>query len=292
MSSCATQPTCTRVDLHVHTTASDGQLSPTELVHKALTIGLKTVAITDHDTTDGIAEALEAAEGTGLCVIPGVEISADIARSEVHILGYYVAREDPVLCGKLALLRAARLDRARKIVSKLTRMGMPVKWDRVRHAGRADGASVGRPHIAQAMLETGHVYSVEEAFRRYIGRNGPAFVDRYKLSPAEGVQSILAAGGLPVLAHPLQGSHLLPELVRNGLVGLEAYYTGYTQEDTEFLLRLASKYGLIVTGGSDFHGETVQPGHGLGAVSVPEEAVAQLHASHERLLSSLSRAGH
>jgi predicted metal-dependent phosphoesterase TrpH len=166
-------------------------------------------------------------------------------------------------------------------------MGVPVKWDRVRQY--ANGSSIGRPHIAQAMLETGHVSSVEEAFRRYIGRHGPAFVDRYKLPPAEAIQSILAAGGLPVLAHPLQSSHLLPELVHHGLVGLEVYYTGYTQEDSALLLQLASRYGLIVTGGSDFHGDTVQPGHGLGTVAVPAEVVAQLRACHERRLSSLLR---
>jgi predicted metal-dependent phosphoesterase TrpH len=287
MSSWASQPACTTVDLHVHTTASDGQLSPAELVHRAIGLGLKTIAITDHDTTDGIAQALEVATGTGLSVIPGVEISADMAHSEIHILGYYVAHQDPVLCDTLALLRAARLDRACKIVNKLTRMGMPVKWERVRQY--ADGSSIGRPHIAQAMLETGHVSSVDEAFRRYLGRNGPAYVDRYKLAPAEAVQTILAASGLPVLAHPLRDTHLLPELIHAGLVGLEAYYTNYAQEDTAFLLQLASKYGLLVTGGSDFHGEAVQRRHELGAVAVPEAVVAQLRACYERRLSFACR---
>jgi len=269
-----------RIDLHVHTTASDGQFSPTEVVHKALEIGLIAIAVTDHDTIAGVAEALEAAGGTGLDVIPGVEISTDIPRSEVHILGYYIAHADLYLRSRLSLFRDSRLDRARRMVAKLNRMGLPLDWERVQQI--AGEAAVGRPHLARALLEKGYISSVDEAFHLYIGRNGPAYVERFKISPAEAVQTILAANGLPVLAHPLQVSHLVPELTKHGLVGLEAYYPGYTPDETGFLLDLAAKYDLLVTGGTDFHGEDVLPGSQLGGVIVPQGVVENLHTRHKQ----------
>ena len=151
------------VDLHVHTTASDGQLSPADVVQKALEIGLAAVAITDHDTTEGVTEALEAARGTGLDVVPGVEISTDISRSEAHILGYFVAHRDRELCDQLAQFRTLRLERAQKMLAKLNRMGLPLQWESVRQI--ASGESIGRPHVAQAMLQKGYVSSIDEAFR-------------------------------------------------------------------------------------------------------------------------------
>jgi hypothetical protein len=269
-----------RVDLHLHTTASDGQLSPAEVVHKALALGLSVIAITDHDTTDGIEEALEAAKGTGLEVIPGVEISTDVPQTEVHILGYYVAYKEQALREKLTLFRKSRLGRAQKMVAQLARMGLPLEWERVQQI--AAGAAVGRPHIARAMLEKGYVSSLSEAFGLYIGRNGPAYVERHKLSPVEAVQIVLAADGIPVLAHPLHVNHLVPELVEHGLAGLEAYYTGYTPEETDFLLDLATKYGLLVTGGSDFHGDDGWPENKLGGVMTPWAVVESLRARHAR----------
>ena len=265
-----------RVDLHVHTTASDGQYSPAQVVQKALDIGLGAISITDHDTTAGVAEALEAAQGTALQVIPGVEISTDLRGSE----GYFVSYADGGLSRKLARLRAARLGRARRIISKLSQMGLPLAWEQVRHL--ATGESVGRPHIAQALLQNGYVSSIDDAFRRYIGRHAPAYVDRFKLSPAEAVQTLLAAEGLPVLAHPRYATHLVPGLVRVGLVGLEAYYTGYTADVTGKLLGLAARHGLLATGGSDFHGERVQSGHDLGKVPVPGTVVQGLCAYRDR----------
>jgi len=269
----------------VHTTASDGQFSPADVVCKALEIGLAVLAITDHDTTDGIAEALQAARGTGLEVIPGVEISTDIPGSEVHVLGYYIAYEDPGLISQLALFRDSRLRRAQEMVGKLHAMGLTLDWERVQQI--AGGAIIGRPHVAQAMLEMGYVSCVNEAFDLYIGRNGPAYVERYKMLPGEAVQIILAANGLPVLAHPLSVSHVVPGLVERGLVGLEAYYTGYTPDETRFLLNLAAKYDLLVTGGSDFHGEIVQPASKLGGVMVPPEVATRLRARHLDLQASV-----
>jgi predicted metal-dependent phosphoesterase TrpH len=281
--------THSKVDLHVHTTASDGELSPAELVQKALEIGLAAVAITDHDTTEGVTEALEAARGTRLDVVAGVEISTDISRSEAHILGYFIAHRDRELCDKLSQFRTSRLERARRMIAKLTRMGLPLEWELVRQI--ACGESIGRPHIAQALLQKGYVSSIDEAFRLYIGRRGLAYVERHKLSPGEAVQVILAAGGLPVLAHPLYVSYLVPDLASKGLVGLEAYYTGYTADETASLLDLAARYGLMVTGGSDFHGDTVQPGHQLGGVSVPYAVMQKLSAYRDRRLRRLGGEG-
>jgi predicted metal-dependent phosphoesterase TrpH len=252
------------------------------VVQKALEIGLAAIAITDHDTTSGVSEALQAARGTGLDVVPGVEISTDISRSEAHILGYFVAHRDRELCDKLAQFRTLRLERAQKMLAMLRRMGLPLEWEFVRQI--ASGESVGRPHIAQAMLQKGYVSSIDEAFRRYIGRRGPAYVDRHKLSPVEAVQLILAADGLPVLAHPLYVSYQVPELASKGLVGLEAYYTGYTADDTAFLRDLAAQHGLIVTGGSDFHGDGVLPGHDLGGVPVSYPVLGDLRAYRDRRL--------
>jgi len=268
------------VDLHVHTTASDGQLSPTSVIRKAQALGLATIAITDHDTTEGIEEALAAARGSGLQVIPGVEISTDIPGAEVHILGYYVAYGDPFLREKLSLFRDSRLGRAQRMVAKLARLGVSLEWKRVQEI--ANGAAVGRPHVARAMLEKGYVSSIHEAFDLYIGRNGPAYEDRFKLSPAEAVRMILMANGLPVLAHPLQVHHSVPELCAAGLVGLEAYYTGYAPDETDFLLSLAARHGLLATGGSDFHGEDGWPENKLGALAIPPHVVDSLRARHER----------
>lgn len=279
MSSASPGSAQSTVDLHIHTAASDGQYAPAEVVRLAHGLGLTTIAVTDHDTTDGIEKALTAARGIPLQVIPGIEISADIPRSEVHILGYYVAYGEPAFQDKLALFRDSRLNRAQRMVEKLARMGLTLDWRRVRQI--AGAGTVGRPHVARAMLEKGYVSSIDEAFDRYINRNGPAYVERMKVSPAEAVQLILDAGGIPVLAHPLYESHLVPELARHGLVGLEAYYSGYSPDEIRFLVDLATRHGLLVTGGSDFHGEEVQPDHPLGGVMVPPTAVSGLDAYHQ-----------
>jgi predicted metal-dependent phosphoesterase TrpH len=269
-----------RVDLHVHTTASDGQFSPTEIVQQALAIGLTTIAVTDHDTIDGVSQALQAAKGTQLEVIPGVELSTVDSRTEAHVLGYYINQDDASLRDTLARLRDSRLLRAQRILTKLARIGMPLDWDEVQRI--AGEAVIGRPHISLAMLERGYVSTVAEAFDLYIGRGRPAYEERHKLLPAAAVHTILGAGGLPVLAHPLQVSYLVPALTDAGLLGLEAYYPGYAPDEIQFLLSLAEKHALIATGGSDFHGTDVLPGHDLGSVTVPYGAVQQLRACYQR----------
>jgi predicted metal-dependent phosphoesterase TrpH len=200
-------------------------------------------------------------------------------QGEAHILGYYLDARNPELMELLATLRKSRWERAQRMVEKLGALGMPVSWDRV--ADIADGGAVGRPHVARALMEAGHVSSVQDAFALYIGREGPAYVDRYRLAPVEVTQAVVRWGGLPVLAHPsfvVDLPALLSRLVPAGLVGLEAYYTGYPPEVTASLLRLARTNGLVGTGGSDFHGRSVVAGAMLGSVGVPYSVMEELQA--------------
>lgn len=267
------------VDLHTHTTASDGAYSPRALVRLAREKGLTAIAISDHDTTDGVAEATEAGRELGVEVVPAVEMSTDVADNEVHVLGYFIDIADAPFQALLATLREARLGRARKMVDKLVPLGVTLDWQRVQ-ALAGDGA-VGRPHVAKAMVEAGYVPDVKTAFDRYIGRNGPAYVERYKLTPADAVRAIRAVRGLAVLAHPLEGSGslpILPELVAAGLGGMECLYTGYSANQVADLQTIARKHGLVVTGGSDFHGEGVAANAVLGQ---PPVAYGYLTAMRE-----------
>jgi len=263
------------VDLHIHTTASDGLLTPAEVVRTALEKGLSAIAITDHDTTDGLDEALAAAQGHELEVIPGIELSAEQGSREAHILGYYLDHHDRNLQEKLEVLRRARRERAWKMVGKLADMGLFVSWDRILEIA-GDSSAFGRPHVAQALQEKGYVGSINEAFYRYIGRGGPAYVARYKLSPTQALEMIRAAGGFPVLAHPWRQEDLVIRLAGCGLVGLEAYYPRYSPEEREELAKLGQQYGLIATGGTDFHGYEQNGPLSLGDVSVPADAVERL----------------
>ncbi len=266
-----------RADLHIHTTASDGVLTPFEVVQEAAARHLKAVAITDHDSIAGIAGALQAAEAAGLEVVPGLELSCEDGEDELHILGYYVDHHHPGLQQNLELLRSARRERARRMVELLAELGMPIEWERIlKIAG--DTSALGRPHIAQALQQEGYVNSTNEAFDKYIGRNRPAYVPRYKVTPSGAIEMITAAKGLPVLAHPRGYEHVLPELVKAGLVGLEVYYPGYTLADSQALAELAKKHGLIPTGGTDFHGYGGFAAVGLGEVSVSLQSVERLQA--------------
>ncbi len=262
-----------RADLHVHTTASDGQLEPEEVVAMAQSLGLCAIAITDHESTSGVAPALQAAAGTGLTVVPGVEISTESALGEVHMLGYFVEPGTAALEARLQEIREARVRRAQGMVEKLADLGMPLRWEHVREL--AGGESVGRPHIARAMVEQGYVSSTDEAFALYIGSGGPAYVSRLKVAPEEAMDLIQGAGGVPVLAHPLQATDLVPALVKAGLQGLEASYTGYSPEEVRFLEGLCRRYGLVATGGSDFHGPDLVCGV-MGQATTAFETVAQL----------------
>lgn len=269
------------VDLHTHSTASDGVLAPAALVELAGARGLRVLALTDHDTTAGVAEATAAARARGLRLIPGVELSTHVEVGEVHVLGYFVDPAHPGLAAALARFRDAREGRARQIVERLGAAGVPIRYERVlRFAG--EGA-IGRPHIARALIEAGHAVSISDAFDRYLARGRPGYVERYRLTPPEAVRLIRTAGGVPVLAHPHSADNLealLPALVATGLGGLECYYGDYDDLRKQELLALARRYDLVPTGGTDFHGPGIHQ-RPLGGTPVPLESVAALEARRE-----------
>jgi len=267
-----------KVDLHLHSTASDGRFSPEALVYLAASSGLGVIAITDHDSVEGIAPALLAARAfPSLKVIPGVELSASTVDDEIHVLGYFVDCHDLGLVNTLQKLRNSRQTRAQKMVEKLANLGIYINWEHVQELAR--GGSIGRPHIAQAMVERGYVLSVKEAFIDYIGRRGPAYVERERITPAQAVRLVAKSGGLPILAHPANIDNLeqvLSQLQMVGLVGIEAYYDSYAPEVVKYLASLARKYRLIACGGSDFHGIEGNNETPIGGSNVPFECVKEL----------------
>jgi 3',5'-nucleoside bisphosphate phosphatase len=282
-----------RSDLHTHTTASDGTLTPAELVRRALEGGLEVLAVTDHDTVAGVAPAIEAAAGTGLRVLPGVELSALYSGGGLHLLGYGF---DPAAGGMDVRLRAltmGREERARAILRLLAEVGAPLSWDRV--AVLARGA-VGRPHIARALVAAGYARDVSDAFARFIGEGRPAYLPSGRLSVAEAISLVREAGGEVALAHPLLPARpldlarLLPELRDAGLTGIEVYHSEHDAATTARLRRLADSQGLWWTGGSDFHGPS-KPDAQLGAVPVPPEVLDQ-GPFPAALRASLGQQGH
>jgi 3',5'-nucleoside bisphosphate phosphatase len=272
------------VDLHLHSTASDGKLSPHDLVKLAAETGLKVIALTDHDTVEGITPALEAAKALPkITLIPGVEISTDLPDGEAHILGYFIDYTDPDFSKTLEKFRVSRLTRGKKMVDKLNSLGFFIDWKRVQEIA-GDGV-IGRPHIARAMLEKGYINKFEDAFR-YIGHDGPAYVARDKMTPEEAVELIVRAKGLPALAHPFtvkDPEAMVIKLKKVGLVGLEVYYKDNSPEQTTNTLKLAEKYGLIATGGTDYHAMGEPDEVKLGGVEVPMKAAEQLIALKGKL---------
>ncbi len=273
-----------KYDLHLHTTASDGRLTPAEVVKMAAGRGLEVIAVTDHDSIGGIEEALDAARNfPHLYVIPGVEINTDLASGELHVLGYFLDFKDKDLAASLEKIRESRVGRARKMIEKLRKLGKPLEWQRIQELAR--GESVCRPHIAQAMLEKGYVVSEHEAFDKYIGRNGPAYVEREKIKPVEAVEIIKKARGVPVLAHPadIQGlDEMIVELKAAGLVGLEAYYAQYPRHVTEKLVKMAQKYDLLTTGGTDYHHFQDDREIALGSADIPRACIEKLFGAAGR----------
>ncbi len=274
-----------QADLHIHTTYSDGLDPPEKIVALAESAGLGAIAITDHDTLDGVMPAVTAAElQQNLEVIPGIEVSSEYDGEEIHILGYLIRLNHEELLDKLSLFRTSRVDRIKKMIQKLRNLGFDVDLDRVLEI--SGSGSLGRPHLAAALVETGAVKSNAVAFDLYIGAGRPAYVPRYKLTPAEAIQLIHSAGGVPVLAHPglsrslHPGSNrslqLLGELKAAGLAGLEAYHPAHDPEQAARLVSLARANGLIVTGGSDYHGPEHPAGCRLGSNTVPCSVVADL----------------
>lgn len=260
------------VDLHTHSNASDGTLSPQDLVCLARERGLKAIALTDHDTIDGLAEAVAAGLRLGVEVIPGVEISARHPGGSMHILGYFLDYENAGLDRRLAVLKQARKDRNPQIISKLNALGIPLTLEQVeRYSGHGQ---MGRPHIARALFEAGYVQSIQEAFDIYLGNQGKAYVSKFRFPPEEALDMIREARGVPVLSHPFTLGLEHPEALREklkelkalGLAGVEVYYPEHSPEQEALYLSLARELDLLITGGSDFHGEN-KPEVELGRIN-------------------------
>ena len=266
------------IDLHLHTLASDGRLTPTELIQMVVKNGLKTISVTDHDSTEGLVEAYEAAkEFPDLRIIPGIEMSADIPGDEVHVLGYFLDYHDEEFQAQLTEFRMGRVGRAQVMVEKLDALGKPVEWERVMHF--AGDGTVGRPHIALAMVEAGYFKEPKEAFEEYLGNDGLAYYDRPKLAPAAGVEMIKKVGGVPVLAHPTFMNDMeagIANLKKVGLMGMEVYYAQYDDDTVRHLARLAKEYDLIPCGGSDYHGMGNSGEPLPGTLGPPEETIELL----------------
>ena len=273
-----------KIDLHIHSTASDGRFSPEEVVRKAAELGLAIIALADHDSVDGIAPALEAAEKfPQLRIIPCVEVSTDVPSGEVHVLGYFIDYTRQELKVPLTRFRHSRERRAQGMIAKLADLGIHIDWQRVQEI--AGNGTIARPHIAQAMLEKGYITSIQEAFDKYLARDGPAYVEREKMTPVEAVELVVRNNGLPVMAHPLTVADpeaMVIELKAAGLVGIEAYYKGYTISEINRLVRLADQHGFIATGGSDYHGLGESGETMMGGVAVPMASAERLIALAEQ----------
>jgi len=262
-------------DLHVHTSESDGTFTPKQLVKESLARNLSAIAIVDHDTVGAISEAMEAAQGVDLEIIPGIELTAQYENQEIHILGYFIDCQNKALLEKLELVQLNRIQRVHKIVNNLEGEGVKLNAQTVFDI--SGKGTVGRMHIARALLKEGWVTTTAEAFRKYIGDKSPAYVLGFSLSPLEAINLIKGAGGVAVLAHPyiLHNDELITELAGYGLQGIEVYYPEHSQSMVNFYLDLAKKLNLLVTGGSDFHG-SVKPEIKLGAIKIPIELVDKL----------------
>ncbi|HEY3414012.1 MAG TPA: PHP domain-containing protein [Armatimonadota bacterium] len=275
-----------RADLHLHTTVSDGVLEPLALVKACSALGLAAIAITDHDVTDGVEEAVAAGLKHGVEVIAGVEINTDHGPTEIHILGYGLNLADPGFQKTMTWLREGRVSRAREMVGLLRRLGAPVSWERVQEiSGRG---AIGRPHLAEALIEEGHVPSRAEAFIRYLGNDGPAYVPRERFNAVEAIATIRGAGGVAVVAHPVKigDDTLIPALVESGLGGIEAYHPDHSDEDAARYCRMADQLGVVWTGGSDFHGNNES--RPLACRTVPYSQVEALLAETQRFRAELN----
>ncbi len=272
------------VDLHVHSNKSDGSLTPSDLVYEAKKKGLTAFALTDHDTVAGIDEAMEVAKGSGVTVIPGIELSTEYEGKDIHIVGLYIDKEEPAFCNQIQEFVDSRILRNQKMCQKLTEAGLPLTYEEL--TDEFPNAVITRAHYAQILLKKGYIKSLKEAFERYIGDRGPCFIPREKITPEDGVKLILSAKGIPVLAHPLQygmGEVRLQKLIDRlkdaGLQAIEAVYCTYSPAEEVQMRALAKKNGLLISGGSDFHGNAkpgLEMGTGYGKLYVSKEIMDKL----------------
>jgi 3',5'-nucleoside bisphosphate phosphatase len=262
-------------DLHLHTFFSDGTYSPSELIRQAERAGLSALAVVDHDTVEGIPSLIESARICGIEVLPGIELTAQYERLEVHILGYLFDYENQALLQQLESLRKIRVERVYKIAEKLRGIGVPL--DPAVVFSLSGSGTVGRLHVARALVKEKLVSCIEQAFKKYIGDRSPAYVSGFKLSPQEAVTLIKEAGGIPVLAHPytITNDDVLLKIITCGIMGLEVHYPEHSQAMVNFYLRLAQQYRLLVTGGSDCHGNAKSEVR-IGSMKIPYDLVEKL----------------
>jgi len=282
------------IDLHIHSTASDGSLSPSEILTLAQDLNIRAISITDHDTLEGSKEAISCGIPPSVKFLTGVEISADPPDSfslsgSFHILGYAVDFNHSDLNQTLSMLKDSRENRNPRILKLLSDLGIEITFDEIRNL--AERSQLGRPHIAQLMVKKGYVPSINAAFNQYLGNGKPAYVDRFRFGCEEIIQTILNAGGIPVLAHPIllgiQKNEIFEDLIAvltdMGMKGMEVYYPEHTQDLIEYYTRLARRHDLLITGGTDFHGDIkpeIKMGSGKGDLFIP-------YALYETLISSL-----
>lgn len=270
-------------DLHIHTNLSDGTFSPQEVIQYAYKNNLMAIAITDHDCVEAIEPATKEALSFNIEVIPGIELTAEIDQTEIHILGYLIDYKQDWFIKKLDQLRSARVERIYAMVEKLKTLGVNIQPEEVFELA---SGSVGRLHLARVLKSDGFVSSLKEAFDKYIGEHSPAYVGRFRFSPKEVIDMIARLGGISVLAHPstMRKDELIPQLVEHGLRGLEVYYPDQTQQVTKYYENLANKYNLLITGGSDCHG--LARGEILmGRFKIPYELVEKLKDARDRISS-------
>ncbi|HHY91304.1 MAG TPA: PHP domain-containing protein [Clostridiales bacterium] len=269
------------IDMHVHTNASDGVLSPREAVEWAARLGLRGIAITDHDTVGGIKEGLQAAQKCkDFLLIPGIEFSTFYQDTEVHILGYFIDYQNEKLIRISERIRNARFERITKMIEKLNRLGIDIHVSEVFSAFH-DAMSIGRPHIARILIEKNYAQSIEEAFHKFLEEGKPAYVERFKLSVEEAINLIRDAHGISVLAHPgLLDDHVdVKEIIDLGIQGIEVYHSKHSYEESQFYLDMAYKRNLLITGGSDYHDKAPDDAkEGIGSTGVPYDFVKTMMA--------------
>ncbi|HYR51831.1 MAG TPA: PHP domain-containing protein [Candidatus Dormibacteraeota bacterium] len=264
-----------RIDLHMHSNASDGSFAPEEVARMAAGNGVEVFALTDHDTLDGLPAAAACAARFGIRLIPGVELSVSEEGMDVHLLAYGFDESDPPLTAAVRRYREGRRERARKILMRLKGLGIRIGIEDVEEI--ASGGALGRPHVAEALLRAGHVESFNEAFQRYLGHHAPAYVPKPKVTLEEATSIVRDAGGVTILAHPgtLNRDHLIPAWARRGLDGIEVWHSKHDVASIERYRGYAQLHGLLMTGGSDYHGERT-PGVVIGSVPVPDEILPPL----------------
>ena len=277
----------TGADLHIHTKFSDGTMSPEQVVEEASKLNLRTIAITDHDSVDAVEIAQNICNKNGINIIPAIELSSYYRPVEIHLLGYFIDIKNSMLLEKLAELRSERVERIKKITRKLRSMGVNIEHQEVFDV--AEKGSPGRMHVADVLCRKGYCSNIRESFQKYLSDNGPVYVPKMALTLKDAIELILSSGGVPVFSHPgvTNRDMLIPKMVEYGIQGIEVYYPTHLHEAVKRYVRLAKKYDLVMTGGSDFHGER-KPEIKLGSIKIDDGLVDKIKERRDNLVGVLS----